>query len=37
MERCVVMLESVYSMDGDTAPLRELADLKRNITTSYFM
>ena len=29
MERCVVMLESVYSMDGDTAPLQELATLKK--------
>ena len=27
--RCVVMLESIYSMDGDISPLREIVDLKK--------
>lgn len=28
-KRCVILLESIYSMDGDIAPLREIVDLKR--------
>lgn len=28
-ERLIVVCESVYSMDGDIAPLREIADMKR--------
>lgn len=29
-ERLVVVAESIYSMDGDEAPLRQLADLKKD-------
>lgn len=28
-DRIVIMVESIYSMDGDTAPLREIVDLKK--------
>ena len=28
--RVIVIVESIYSMDGDIAPLRELAEIKRN-------
>lgn len=28
-ERIIVVIESIYSMDGDTAPLREIVELKR--------
>ncbi len=27
--RCIVVLESIYSMDGDLAPLREIVELKK--------
>lgn len=27
--RCIVVLESIYSMDGDLAPLRDIVDLKK--------
>ncbi len=29
-KRCIVALESVYSMDGDIAPLKEIVDLKKD-------
>ncbi len=29
VSRCVVMIESVYSMDGDIAPIKEIVNLKK--------
>jgi 8-amino-7-oxononanoate synthase len=33
----VVVTESIYSMDGDAAPLHELADLKRRLTFAWIL